>query len=171
MEAASLQTSVHSSIADRWALRRSVRCGGFELAAGAIGRIVERDGPIVRMSGGVDVRIDPGDLAPITVDGELPRDGAFALLLVAVVGSRAHGLADDDSDIDRRGFYVPAARAHFSLDGAPAQLVHDDDQLCFWEVGKFVRLALAANPTVLEMLYSPVIEFVSPRVAAPLESG
>ncbi len=89
-------------------------------------------------------------------------------MFVALVGSRAHGLEVESSDIDRRGFFVPAASVQSSLGGAPQQLVHDDDQLCFWEVEKFVRLALSANPTVLETLYSPTVEFVSPHVSKPL---
>lgn len=165
---------MNSLLEERVALLRGLRADGHDLACGAIGRRVtdRRDGTdvLLRMSGSVEFRADAADLAPITIDGRLPRDGALAVLLVAVVGSRAHGLADDDSDVDRRGVYVPAARVQFSLEGAPAQLVHDEDQLCFWEVGKFVRLALAANPTVLEMLSSPVVEFVSPAISAPMDA-
>lgn len=163
-----------SLLQDRVALLRSVRAQGHAFACGAVGRRTTdepRDADtLLRMSGALEFRANAADLAPITIDGRLPRDGSLAVLLVAVVGSRAHGLAEDDSDVDRRGVYVPAARVQFSLEGAPPQLVHDDDQLCIWEVGKFVRLALAANPTVLEMLYSSIVEFVSPAIAAPMDA-
>ena len=36
-----------------------------------------------------------------------------------VIGSQAYGLADDDSDIDRRGIYLPPADLHWSLYGVP----------------------------------------------------
>src|SRR5262247_4421857 len=39
-----------------------------------------------------------------------------------VVGSRAFGLAGDDSDTDRRGIYLPPADLQWSLYGAPEQL-------------------------------------------------
>src|SRR5262245_50729094 len=38
-----------------------------------------------------------------------------------VVGSRAYGLDDDDSDTDRRGVYLPPAELHWSLYGVPEQ--------------------------------------------------
>ena len=33
-----------------------------------------------------------------------------------------------------------------------------DQEECYWEIGKFIRLGLKANPNILECLYSPVIE-------------
>ncbi|MGZ5443302.1 MAG: DNA polymerase beta superfamily protein [Thermoanaerobaculia bacterium] len=39
-----------------------------------------------------------------------------------VVGSRAYGLEDDASDVDRRGFFLPTAELHWSLYGVPEQL-------------------------------------------------
>lgn len=39
-----------------------------------------------------------------------------------VVGSRAYGLDDADSDTDRRGTYLPPAAMHWSLYGVPEQL-------------------------------------------------
>ena len=98
----------------------------------------------------------------LNVGPDLPRPHELVLLHAAVVGSRAYGLETEDSDTDRRGIFVAGAGIQFSLDGPPAQRVHDVGQLCFWEVGKFVRLALKANPTVLETLYSPVMEYEHP---------
>ena len=39
-----------------------------------------------------------------------------------VIGSQAYGLAGDDSDVDRRGIYLPPAALHWSLYGVPDQL-------------------------------------------------
>ncbi len=107
--------------------------------------------------------------ASLRADGALPASEQLAILYCAVVGSRAHGLAVDDSDVDLRGFFVAGDSIEYSLRGAPAQLVHDADQLCFWEIGKFLRLALKANPTVLEALYSPIVQIVAPAVVDDLE--
>jgi len=79
-----------------------------------------------------------------------------------VVGSRAYGLEEDGSDIDRRGIYLPPADLEWSLLGVPEQLERQETQECYWELEKFLRLALRANPNVLECLYTPLVEEASP---------
>src|SRR5947209_16408321 len=75
------------------------------------------------------------------------------------VGSRAFGLAGDDSDDDIRGIYLPPARLHWSLFKLPEQLefnAGDTDEV-YWELEKFLKLALKANPNVLETLWTPLV--------------
>lgn len=84
-----------------------------------------------------------------------------------VIGSRAYGLDRDESDTDRRGIYLPPASMHWSVFGVPEQLEDHATQECYWEYEKFIRLALKANPNVLEVLYSPMVEHVDP-LAQPL---
>jgi len=79
-----------------------------------------------------------------------------------VVGSRAYGLDVDDSDVDRRGVYLPPAAMHWSLYGVPEQLEYDQTQECYWELQKFLTMALKANPNVLECLYTPLVEHATP---------
>jgi uncharacterized protein len=79
-----------------------------------------------------------------------------------IVGSRAFGLDTDESDIDRRGIYLPPASLHWSLYGVPEQLENRETEECYWELQKFMLLALKANPNVLECLYTPLIESASP---------
>jgi hypothetical protein len=79
-----------------------------------------------------------------------------------VIGSRAYGLEDDQSDTDRRGIYLPPAELHWSLYGVPEQLENEETQEAYWELRKFIVLALKANPNVLECLYSPIVEFATP---------
>jgi uncharacterized protein len=79
-----------------------------------------------------------------------------------VVGSRAYGLDTADSDYDRRGVYLPPAELHWSLYGVPEQLENLATEEVYWELQKFLVLALKANPNVLECLYSPVVEHASP---------
>jgi uncharacterized protein len=79
-----------------------------------------------------------------------------------VVGSRAYGLDEPGSDVDRRGIYLPPADLHWSLAGAPEQLENHDAQECCWELEKFLRLALKANPNILECLYTPLVEHTTP---------
>src|SRR6185295_16233784 len=75
-----------------------------------------------------------------------------------IVGSKAYGLDDADSDVDRRGIYLPPASLHWSLYGVPEQLENAATEETYWEMQKFLTLALKANPNVLECLYTPLIE-------------
>lgn len=86
-----------------------------------------------------------------------------------VIGSRAYGLDDDRSDTDRRGIYLPPAEMHWSLYGVPEQLEDDAAQEAYWELQKFIVLALKANPNVLECLYSPLVEHATPLALELLE--
>jgi hypothetical protein len=79
-----------------------------------------------------------------------------------VVGSQAYGLADAESDVDRRSIYLPTAELHWSLHGIPEQLENDATQEAYWELQKFLILALKANPNVLECLYTPLVEKATP---------
>jgi predicted nucleotidyltransferase len=76
------------------------------------------------------------------------------------VGSRAFGLAGDDSDNDLRGiYYLPPALLHWSLFKLPEQLefnAEDKDEV-YWELEKFLKLALKANPNVLSTLWTPLV--------------
>lgn len=78
-----------------------------------------------------------------------------------IVGSTAYGLNHEGSDVDRRGFYLPPAEIHWGLPGIPEQLETDNEE-CYWELEKFIRLGLKANPNILECLYSPLVETCTP---------
>lgn len=98
-------------------------------------------------------------------DGSAPLASAGLydrVIYRCVIGSRAYGLEDETSDTDRRGVYLPSADLHWSLYGVPEQLENDETQEVYWELQKFIVLALKANPNVLECLYSPIVEDVTP---------
>lgn len=94
--------------------------------------------------------------------GESLGDLNERIIYRCVIGSRAYGLEDDQSDTDRRGFYLPPAELHWSLYGVPEQLENEETQEAYWEIQKFIVLALKANPNVLECLYSPIVELATP---------
>jgi uncharacterized protein len=75
-----------------------------------------------------------------------------------VVGSQAYGLSRADSDIDRRGIYLPPAELEWSIFGVPEQIEKRETQECYWELKKFLILALKANPNILECLFTPMVE-------------
>ncbi len=74
------------------------------------------------------------------------------------VGSRAYGLDTETSDTDLRGIYQAPPEMHWSLFGAPDQFEDNEAQTCYWELQKFLVMALKANPNVLECLYSPLVD-------------
>ncbi len=78
-----------------------------------------------------------------------------------LIGSRAYGLETEESDMDRRGVYLPRAEDHWSLAGVPEQIENDATQEVYWEIQKLVTLGLKANPNILECLYSPKVEFIT----------
>jgi uncharacterized protein len=79
-----------------------------------------------------------------------------------VIGSRAYGLDDGESDTDRRGIFLPPADLQWSLYGVPEQLEGQETQEHYWELQRFLVLALKANPNVLECLYSSLVETKTP---------
>jgi len=145
--------------------------------SGAVGVIIKS--PLDRQHS-YRVRFPGGDEAPIhhemltllaqykegkinDAEQELAKHGLFdRVIFRCVIGSRAYGLDDENSDIDRRGIYLPPADLHWSLYGVPEQLENDETQEVYWELQKFVVLALKANPNVLECFYTPIIETATP---------
>ena len=102
---------------------------------------------------------------------DLEAYGAYVIYR-CVVGSRAYGLATDASDVDRRGIYLPPAELHWSLYGVPEQIgERRRSEEVYWELQKFLALALKANPNVLECLYTPLVEHATPLAAELLRDA
>jgi hypothetical protein len=81
------------------------------------------------------------------------------VIYLCVVGSKAFGLNDENSDTDLRGIYLPPADVHWSMFGVPEQLENKETEECYWELQKFLILALKANPNILECLFTPLVEY------------
>lgn len=84
-------------------------------------------------------------------------------ILHVLVGSRAHGTADEDSDRDERCVFVRPTETFFHFDshgnpkGKDTVWVEDHatQDLTGWELGRFIKLAMNCNPTMLEVLWAP----------------
>lgn len=74
-------------------------------------------------------------------------------ILMGVVGSHAYGLNNADSDIDRAGIYVAPTETILGLYDYPQSVVVTDPDVQTHEVGKFISLAMACNPTISELLW------------------
>ncbi|MGW6444701.1 nucleotidyltransferase domain-containing protein [Lentzea sp. NPDC055074] len=84
------------------------------------------------------------------------------MILEAVIGSHAYGLASDESDVDRRGVFVAPTEAFWRLEKPPTSVEGPDPEQLSWEVEHFCKLGLKSNPTVLETLVSPLVEISTP---------
>ncbi len=83
-------------------------------------------------------------------------------ILSVVAGSRAYGLATRASDVDRRGVYAAPAPLFWRFAKPPTHVDGPLPEQFSWELERFCELALAANPTVLECLWSPLVEKATP---------
>ena len=76
------------------------------------------------------------------------------VLLEAVSGSRAYGLATEESDTDIKGVFFLPRDLFYGL-GYVAQVNDEGNNTVFYELGRFVELLLASNPNTLELLATP----------------
>ncbi|HEY8374965.1 MAG TPA: nucleotidyltransferase domain-containing protein [Nannocystis sp.] len=70
-----------------------------------------------------------------------------------VHGSQAYGLNTATSDLDLKGVMVGPAAWYHGFRGGPEQIELSPDHVRY-EIRKYFRLAAAANPTVLELLWT-----------------
>lgn len=77
-----------------------------------------------------------------------------------VMGSRAFGLATDDSDTDRRGVFLAPTELFWRFEKPPTHVEGPAEEQFSWELERFCNLALRANPNILECLHSPLVEHV-----------
>jgi hypothetical protein len=149
------------------------QAGDVTFAAGAVGVIVKA--PLdathayrVRFMDGTEQSLKRGQFSvrshhqnPTVPDDHLAGIDLYQHVVYrCVVGSRAYGLDHDESDTDLRGIYLPPADLQWSLFGVPEQLERGEE--AYWEMQKFIVLALKANPNILECLYTPLVEHAAP---------
>lgn len=77
------------------------------------------------------------------------------IILSGTVGSTAYGLAGPDSDVDTLGIFVEPTQNFWGLSNPQESHVTTDPDVTLHEARKYVRLALAGNPTVIELMWLP----------------
>lgn len=75
------------------------------------------------------------------------------LIFKAIVGSQSYGTSTPTSDIDYKGVYMQNVDELISF-GYKEQIDVSKDE-CYYELRRFMQLLQSANPTVLELIYSP----------------
>lgn len=79
-----------------------------------------------------------------------------SLLLEAQVGSKAYGLQNAQSDTDKLAVFAATTDKVLSLAGLSnldKTIVQTNPDITCHEIGKFLQLALTANPTITELLW------------------
>ncbi|MGZ3418355.1 MAG: DNA polymerase beta superfamily protein [Polyangiales bacterium] len=139
---------------------------------GAVGRVVKLEGDDVDVAlvGIGVVRYRRDELLPRKI-GQVRyaqrRAASFdalssCVVLEAVVGSRAWGLAEAGSDTDRRGLFALPFPWKSGLIEPPVDLVSEDGSTTYWEIDKGLRQALRADPNTLELLFVRTVRAVDP---------
>src|SRR3954469_15140010 len=75
------------------------------------------------------------------------------LLLKGMVGSTAFGLNNQDSDRDYGGIYAAPTQMFHGLGTVQESFQFKNPDTWYHEAGKYCRLALKCNPTILDLLW------------------
>lgn len=76
------------------------------------------------------------------------------IILECIVGSHMYGLETEDSDIDVKGIFVLPNDDFLGLKEPSLVKDHTDPDWAYFEIKKFMNLALKMNPTIIELLWS-----------------
>lgn len=104
---------------------------------------------------GREERLGDVDHAAVLRDLRPLRDARLSL--VSLVGSRGYGLHTPASDYDYRGVYLAPTETLLGIGRPAEQLEAKEPDACIYELDKFVRLAINANPNILEILYADAL--------------
>ena len=69
-----------------------------------------------------------------------------------LVGSRAYGTNFENSDFDYKGIYVQDIRDIVTFDYK--EQIDESKDITYYEIKRFLELAMKSNPTMLEMLFT-----------------
>lgn len=83
-------------------------------------------------------------------------------LLQGVVGSTAYGLDTPESDKDYLGVCAVPTISLCLLQKPQESWVSENPDATTHEVGKYCNLALGGNPTVLELMWLPIYDVITP---------
>ena len=79
-------------------------------------------------------------------------------IIKVLIGSRAHGLANENSDYDYRGVFALPTQQLLTVNGdkPKTRWVEGKKDDTSWEISHFLRMAVKCNPTILEVFLAPV---------------
>ena len=77
------------------------------------------------------------------------------VLFRGIVGSRAYGTQNANSDTDVRGIFVVPSAEYARLAQPPKQVSDERNDRTYYSLVRFCELMAEANPTTMEMLFLP----------------
>ena len=77
------------------------------------------------------------------------------VLFRGIVGSRAYGTQNANSDMDVRGIFVVPSAEYARLAQPPKQVADERNDRTYYSLVRFCELMSEANPTTIEMLFLP----------------
>ena len=94
------------------------------------------------------------------------------LIFEAISGSMAYGTNRPDSDTDLRGIFRLPKDQKLTLLDYSKEIADDTQDVKYYELEKFMRLAAECNPSILELLWLPqdCIQFKNPIMDKLLEN-
>lgn len=83
----------------------------------------------------------------------LPKN--FLLISEFVTGSQMYGTSTPSSDLDIRGVFIPSKEYFYGFLHRTEQYEDKENDIIFYEIRKFMNLALKCNPTIIEFFFLP----------------
>lgn len=82
------------------------------------------------------------------------------MILKVLVGSKAHGVANEASDDDFRGVFVEPTESFLTLNSKPKETFwqEGDQDNTFFEIKKFLNDAILGLPNTIEVFFAPILE-------------
>ena len=77
------------------------------------------------------------------------------IIFECVAGSIAYGTNNIDSDVDTRGIFVWPKDERISLIDIPKEIANESQDIKYYELEKFIKLAADCNPSIIELMYMP----------------
>ena len=77
------------------------------------------------------------------------------IIFECIAGSRSYGTNNKDSDTDIRGVFVWPKNERITLLDIPKEISNESQDIKYYELEKFIKLAADCNPSIIEFLYMP----------------
>jgi len=80
---------------------------------------------------------------------------SFKLIFRCLAGSNLYGTNTSTSDIDERGVFIPDEKFFYGFLNKVEQYEDKNNDITYFEIRKFMALAMDNNPNILELLFIP----------------
>jgi len=77
------------------------------------------------------------------------------IIFEAICGSIAYGTNNPNSDVDLRGLFIWPKNERITLLDVPKEISNESQDIKYYELEKFLKLAADCNPSIIELMYLP----------------